>query len=88
MANKNDISSFKKLPKNKKIVESAMDKTAASHPQIGRPPKPKDEKESFRVAFSLTQREADILIKKAGSLSPNIFLKNYIRENTDLLVDE
>ena len=93
MASKNDISSFKTLPKNKKVVETAVKEKAVQQTKraakkvvsMGRPPKPKAEKEIFRIAFSLTQKEADILLKKSGSLSHNIFIKNFIREQTDLL---
>lgn len=87
MASKNDISSFKGLPKSKKVVETALKEEGIGRQPItmGRPPKPKAEKETFRIAFSLTQGEADILVKKSGSLSHNIFIKNFIREQTDLL---
>lgn len=92
MASKNDISSFKTLPKNKKVVETAVKEKKSSKTEatkragtMGRPPKPKAEKETFRIAFSLTQSEAETLMKKSGSLSHNIFIKNFIREQTDLL---
>jgi len=52
---------------------------------MGRPKKPTAEKETERVAFSLTHSETQKLLEKTGGLTVGVFIKNYIRESTDLL---
>lgn len=51
----------------------------------GRKKLPPEQKASETVTLKLTPAEKKIFDSKAGYVPPGTFLKNYLKENTDLL---
>lgn len=81
MPSKNDLSALKVQPKNTLV---STPKLASKETASGRKKAPED-KESELIGLKLTPKEKAHLQEKAGRIPLATFLKDYLRNQTDLL---
>ncbi len=79
MPPKNDLSAFKKqIPAKASILANKQTE------RRGRKPKPEAEKESEIVALKLTKGEKEKLAQNAGLVPLGTYLKDFLRNKTDV----
>ena len=71
--------------KKKKVVKKTTPKKKVTAKKPGRKKLPPEQKASETVTLKLTPAEKKIFDSKAGYVPPGTFLKNYLKENSDLL---
>ena len=93
MPKKNDISGLlktgegsQKAPILPATSEPRTEKPSAVEPassprRVGRPKKSKVEKRDFKITLSLTQREGEEILKKAGLADKATYLYDFLEKN-------
>jgi len=89
MPSKNDLSALKTgarktiLPANETRTPPAIKaaKTAEKTGRVGRPPKEKTEKRSYKITLSLTPAEGKKIAEKAGLAGEATFLYAFLKDS-------
>ena len=88
MPSRNDLSALKTganksiLPKSDGSIAPALTKTLTiSTGRVGRPPKGKTEKRSYKITLSLTPAEGAKIAEKAGLAGEATFLYAFLKDS-------
>ena len=84
MPSKNDISAYTEIQNKNILKKHANTEQNTGIKNYGRPPKAKEELENYRVNFQLTQAEGEKLERLAGIATVNMFVKHFLRNQTEL----
>lgn len=87
MPSRNDLSALKTgskkpiLPVNDGRTAVAIETTQPKAGRVGRPPKEKTEKRSYKITLSLTPAEGEKIAEKAGLAGEATFLYAFLKDS-------
>lgn len=85
MSNEKKKNSVIKVARPSILQQADLHSRIQERAKSGRKALSKEEKSSERITLTLTPNELEHFTKKAGGFPLGSFLKNYLKNNTDLL---